>query len=84
MKAHPGPTSLPSLVVLIVPLARNNSLFDAAVKFGVLLGGGNVVHDMEAKSTGEAKVALNMASPARSLMAESMLAIVFAVTGMLK
>jgi hypothetical protein len=88
MKVHPEPTSPPSLAVLIVLSfvlsARSNSLFDAAVMFGVLLGGGNVVHDMETKSTEEAKVALNIANPARSLMAESMLAIVFEVTGMLK
>jgi hypothetical protein len=61
-------------------LARNNSLLDAPTLFGVLVGG-SVVYEMDTNSTGEAKVTLIIASPARR---ESMLAGVFAATWMLK
>lgn len=77
MKVHPGAMSSPPLTVLIVLSAMRTSLFGAEIPVGVLARGGSVVYDMDMKSTGEAKVVPNRASPARSFMVESMLASVF-------
>lgn len=79
MKVHPRAIDPALLAVLIVLSATSATLFDVVILVGVLVGRGSVVNGKGTKSTGEANVELNIVSPARSLIAESMLARVFVV-----